>query len=119
MDLVRKGRLSVQRVHEKAWNAVSLLAKEGGWEEVNLKPKKGSRKVVKGANVKHTGRRGRVKGRKKDVEEESEEDEEEGGDGEDEPEKSASKTTTGRKRKALEEPNEGSLPERRSTRAKR
>jgi hypothetical protein len=121
MDLVRKGRLSVQRVDEPAWNAISLLTKEGGWEEMNLKPKKGSsKKAAKGTIAKSTGGRGRgIKGRKKDEDEENEKDEEEDGDGEEELEKSVSKTTTGRKRKALEGSDESVLPVRRSTRAKR
>jgi hypothetical protein len=118
MDLVRKGRLSVQRVDEKAWDAISLLTKEGGWEEMNLKSKKSSsKKTVKGATAKTTGRRGRgAKGQRKDDEEGSEKDEE-GNDEEKEPETSPSKT--GRKRKALEVPDEAGSPARRSTRAKR
>lgn len=40
MDLVTRGRLSVQRVDEKAWDAITLLAERGGWEEWNLKPNK-------------------------------------------------------------------------------
>jgi hypothetical protein len=124
MDLVRKGRLSVQRVDEKAWNAINLLTKNGGWEEMNLKPKKGlSKKNVKGAKAKAkakaTGRRGRsAKGKRKDDEVESEADEEEGGDGGDESEPVVPKKTT-RKRKALEESDGEGSPVRRSTRAKR
>ncbi|KAF9461992.1 PUA-like domain-containing protein [Collybia nuda] len=41
MDLVTRGRLSVQRVDGKAWDTIVQLAEKGGWEELDLKPKKG------------------------------------------------------------------------------
>ncbi|PPQ69899.1 hypothetical protein CVT26_014162 [Gymnopilus dilepis] len=45
MDLVTRGRLSVQRVEKGAWLAINQLAEKGGWEEVDLKPtKKGKAK---------------------------------------------------------------------------
>lgn len=44
MDLVTRGRLSVQRVDEKAWDAILLLAEKGGWEKLDLKPRKGGKK---------------------------------------------------------------------------
>ena len=121
MDLVRKGRLSVQRVDEKAWNAISLLTKEGGWEEMNLKPKRGSaKKAVKGTTTKSTVNRGHGKKRlKKDEDEGNENDDEGDDDGEKEPEKGVSKTTAGTKRKALDRRDEGVSPVRRSTRTKR
>jgi hypothetical protein len=40
MDLVTRGRLSVQRVGEDAWAAIALLAENGGWEELDMRPKK-------------------------------------------------------------------------------
>ena len=40
MDLVTRGRLSVQRVGEDAWAAIELMAENGGWEELDMKPKK-------------------------------------------------------------------------------
>lgn len=40
MDLVTRGRLSVQRVGEDAWAAIELMANNGGWEELNVNPKK-------------------------------------------------------------------------------
>lgn len=40
MDLVTRGRLSVQRVDEGAWAAINLLAEKGGWEELDLRPLK-------------------------------------------------------------------------------
>lgn len=33
MTLVTRGRLSVQRVEEEAWNVIEQLAERGGWEE--------------------------------------------------------------------------------------
>lgn len=36
MDLVTRGRLSVQRVNDKAWDAIQLLATTGGWDELDL-----------------------------------------------------------------------------------
>jgi len=49
MDLVTRGRLSVQRVEEDAWKAIVLLAEKGGWQELDLKskPKKGTKSEVK------------------------------------------------------------------------
>jgi protein phosphatase-4 regulatory subunit 3 len=40
MDLVHRGRLSVQRVQPGAWNAVEQLAAQGGWSEGIGKSKK-------------------------------------------------------------------------------
>lgn len=45
MDLVTRGRLSVQRVDENAWETIHLLAENGGWEEMDLKPRKKSTTV--------------------------------------------------------------------------
>jgi hypothetical protein len=56
MDLVRRGRLSVQRVTRDAWDVVVLLAENGGWAELDLKPKKrmaprkGKGKIEEGPN---------------------------------------------------------------------
>lgn len=46
MDLVTRGRLSVQRVGEDAWAAIELMAENGGWENLDIKPKK---KKLKGS----------------------------------------------------------------------
>jgi hypothetical protein len=37
MDLVTRGRLSVQRVKQEEWDAINQLAEQGGWEEIDLK----------------------------------------------------------------------------------
>ncbi|CAK5274525.1 unnamed protein product [Mycena citricolor] len=39
MELVARGRLSVQRVTPEAWAAISLLAENGGWSELDLSGK--------------------------------------------------------------------------------
>ncbi len=44
MHLVSRGRLSVQRVEAEAWEAIHLLANNGGWEELDLKPRNKSTK---------------------------------------------------------------------------
>lgn len=56
MDLVTRGRLSVQRVGEDAWAAIELMAENGGWESLDMKPKK--RRKVKGSmsNVDKQGK---------------------------------------------------------------
>ncbi|KAF7316231.1 Autophagy-related protein [Mycena indigotica] len=40
MDLVTRGRLSIQRVSPDAWDAIEQLADNGGWDELDLSPKK-------------------------------------------------------------------------------
>ena len=45
MNLVTRGRLSVQRVGEDAWAAIELMAENGGWEELNIIPNKKGGKV--------------------------------------------------------------------------
>ena len=56
MDLVTRGRLSVQRVREDAWAAIELMAENGGWESLDMRPKKGGK--VKGSisNVDKQGK---------------------------------------------------------------
>ncbi|KAK0499542.1 PUA-like domain-containing protein [Armillaria luteobubalina] len=51
MDLVTRGRLSVQRVDKKAWDAIKLLSEQGGWEELNIKPEQ-KRKTTTAASGK-------------------------------------------------------------------
>ena len=62
MDLVTRGRLSVQRVGEDAWAAIELMAENGGWEELDMKPKKKSGKV-KGStsNVESPEKEGEIR----------------------------------------------------------
>jgi hypothetical protein len=46
MALVSRGRLSVQRVEENAWDAVVLLAERGGWDGLNFAWTKSNRRRV-------------------------------------------------------------------------
>lgn len=39
MGLVRRGRLSVQRVEPAAWEAITQMTAKGGWEDLALKGK--------------------------------------------------------------------------------
>ncbi|KAF9035928.1 DUF55-domain-containing protein [Panaeolus papilionaceus] len=52
MDLVTRGRLSVQRVKEDAWKSISLMAEKGGWGELDLKVKKGAKGKAKASTAK-------------------------------------------------------------------
>jgi hypothetical protein len=51
MPLVGRGRLSVQRVEEEAWNAVVMLADRGGWGEESAKAGKGQGKATNGSKA--------------------------------------------------------------------
>ena len=54
MPLVKRGRLSVQKVPEQAWNTIQLLADRGGWDELLVRKKKTtSSKKSKSARKKH------------------------------------------------------------------
>ncbi|THV02618.1 DUF55-domain-containing protein [Dendrothele bispora CBS 962.96] len=47
MDLVTRGRLSVQRVSEEAWNVINLLAEKGGWDEAQFSKTKAASNKTK------------------------------------------------------------------------
>ncbi|KAF8076807.1 DUF55-domain-containing protein [Lyophyllum atratum] len=119
MDLVKKGRLSVQRVDEKAWAAIVALAEKGGWEEMDLKSgkgKKSSKTTPAKPKAKAVSRqaKGKTKGEQADESDDLEEEEE------DEDATETPKPKRGRKRKAKdEEDEEYSTAPRRSTRSKR
>jgi predicted RNA-binding protein with PUA-like domain len=51
MPLVGRGRLSVQRVEEEAWNAVVMLADRGGWGEESAKAGKEQGKATNGSKA--------------------------------------------------------------------
>ncbi|KAF8915183.1 PUA-like domain-containing protein [Mucidula mucida] len=74
MDLVARGRLSVQRVTEEAWNAITLLAEKGGWTEDDLKPPPKSKKARAKPRTPAKSRAKRM--RKVDSDDEGEESEE-------------------------------------------
>jgi len=47
LDLITRGRLSVQRVNQEAWDVIVSMAENGGWEGVDLK-QRGSQAKAKG-----------------------------------------------------------------------
>lgn len=44
MALLNRGRLSVQRVEQGAWNAIQKMADQGGWAETQPKKARGRKK---------------------------------------------------------------------------
>ncbi|KAF8180156.1 DUF55-domain-containing protein [Pholiota molesta] len=128
MDLVTRGRLSVQRVQEDAWKTIEQLADRGGWKEPGSRPKKNAKRPKSGADdaepqdkapaKKKATRKSKVAAPKEEVEELEEEKEETIVEEADfvQPKSKAGK----RKRNAevLEGPEE-SLEPRRSTRARK
>lgn len=114
MDLVTRGRLSVQRVGEGAWNAIGLLAEKGGWEEMDLRPKKSVKTKAKPPATER-----KVKTPTKYVERDKNEDDEEAEETEDEEDEEPGRkyTTSKRKRKATDAGDEDFIETpRRSTR---
>ncbi|KAJ7211240.1 DUF55-domain-containing protein [Mycena pura] len=117
MDLVTRGRLSVQRVSEAAWTAVQQLASTGGWDDLDLAPKKkvtkkapAERSVAshpRAAKAKAKARKRKAKG--SDSEDEDDEDYDSG--------EVISKTTSSRRKRKAEDYQE--LPStRRASRVK-
>ncbi|KAF7351209.1 Autophagy-related protein [Mycena sanguinolenta] len=107
MDLVTRGRLSVQRVSEAAWTAVQALANTGGWDELDLNPKKKSPakkaapkaagdRPARAAKTKAKAKKRKAKGSDSD----DEEDDDYGEEDESEPEVISKTTSSRRKRKA-------------------
>ena len=48
MALLNRGRLSVQRVEQAAWDAIQTMAEKGGWDEEQAKKTKGRKKQASG-----------------------------------------------------------------------
>lgn len=128
MDLVTRGRLSVQRVDEKAWDAVVQLAENGGWEELDLKPKKSgsttgqSRKASQKKEKPAPRPRKKRKSKEEEDEKSESEDNEEGdasGDDAGKGDTIAKTKRSNKRRKTEESPDEDSASRRRSTRTKR
>ncbi|KAJ3740859.1 DUF55-domain-containing protein [Lentinula detonsa] len=83
MDLINRGRLSVQRIQKPAWDVIKLLAERGGWNESMFGKGKGKSKGAGSGNVsKNRGNKGKestrgtknTRNKKKDVAEKEEED---------------------------------------------
>ncbi|KAG6825716.1 hypothetical protein H0H92_002716 [Tricholoma furcatifolium] len=120
MDLVGRGRLSVQRVQEGAWAVIVALAEKGGWEEMDLRVKKG-KQAAKPTTPKEPKARAVKKPSPRKVKEyeDSEEDEaEEDDDSDDAYSDGAPKARRGSKRKAKVDDDEA-YSVRSSRRAKR
>ncbi|KAJ6487952.1 DUF55-domain-containing protein [Mycena sanguinolenta] len=108
MDLVTRGRLSVQRVSEAAWTAVQQLASTGGWDELDLNPKKKSpaKKAAPKAAGERPARAAKTKTKAKKRKAKGSDSEDDGDDGdygeddESEPEVISKTTSSRRKRKA-------------------
>ncbi|KAF9067636.1 PUA-like domain-containing protein [Rhodocollybia butyracea] len=112
MDLITRGRLSVQQVQKPAWDTITLLAERGGWEESSFSKAKTSKAKVK--KDKGTSGTTKARGRKKAKEvEETDLDEEEESDLEENNAKG--KRKSGQKRKAAGNEH---MESRRSTRAR-
>ncbi|KAK0207034.1 PUA-like domain-containing protein [Desarmillaria ectypa] len=103
MDLVTRGRLSVQRVDKKAWDAITLLSEQGGWEDLDTKPEQ-KRQTTATTSSK--------KSKKFATKNKDDQSGEEGND--DEPSKPTSKR--GKKRKAATPPDDSRRPRRSSRR---
>lgn len=58
MALIKRGRLSVQRVEEEIWPVMEELGKRGGWEETVKTKTKPSKKVLKRGKKKEAERDG-------------------------------------------------------------
>jgi hypothetical protein len=101
MALVRKARLSVQRVDERTWGIIKMLAEKGGWDEMNFGKKANSADTGK-LNKSEKG--GKAKARKNIREEEEEVTEE---DAKFESAGAARKSTTARRKQS--QTSEGNL----------
>jgi len=90
MDLVTRGRLSVQRVTEDAWNTVASMSKRGGWEEMNMKPKKaasvGKPRAKETSTKTLTTKKGKGRPKGQKARRKTQEDDEDEGEGEEDEE---------------------------------
>ncbi|KAJ7666169.1 PUA-like domain-containing protein [Mycena polygramma] len=103
MDLVTRGRLSVQRVSEAAWTAVQQLASTGGWDELDLAPKKKTpvKKAAAARPARAAATKTKAKAKKRKAKgSDSEDGEDEDYDEESEEEVISKTTSSRRKRKA-------------------
>ncbi|PCH40773.1 DUF55-domain-containing protein [Wolfiporia cocos MD-104 SS10] len=116
MALVTRGRLSVQRVEEKTWSVIEMLAERGGWEDSGAatKPAKAEVDKKQKAPAANKGRRKPAKKGKEDAGDVADEDV-----SEEEKETAAGKSSKpARKRKAdAVDPDSATL--RRSTRTRK
>ncbi|KAJ7753369.1 PUA-like domain-containing protein [Mycena maculata] len=119
MDLVIRGRLSVQRVSAGAWAAIQLLASNGGWDNLDLAPKKKGtpKKAAADSGVASRPARAaktKAKAKKRKAKNSDSEDE----DDEDYDSEEVIQKTTSSRRKRKAEDYEELPPTRRANRAK-
>ncbi|KAJ7158287.1 DUF55-domain-containing protein [Mycena crocata] len=120
MDLVTRGRLSVQRVSEAAWSAIQLLANNGGWDQLDLNPKKkATPKKSPAAAAASRPRAAKTKAKAKKRKAKGSDSEDDGDDDYDEESEQEviSKTTSSRRKRKAEDYEE-LPPTRRANRAK-
>ncbi|KAJ7359327.1 DUF55-domain-containing protein [Mycena albidolilacea] len=119
MDLVTRGRLSVQRVSEAAWTAVQQLASTGGWDELDLSPKKKSpaKKAAAKAPGERPARAAKTKAKAKKRKAKGSDSEDEESDYEEESEAEVISKTTSSRRKRKAEDYEELPPTRRRAKA--
>jgi hypothetical protein len=119
MDLVTRGRLSVQRVSEAAWTAVQQLASTGGWDVLDLSPakkKSPAKKATAPAERPARAAKTKAKAKKRKAKGSDSDDDDDDYDEESEQEVISKTTSSRRKRKA--EDYEELPPTRRANRAK-
>ncbi|KAJ7033676.1 DUF55-domain-containing protein [Mycena alexandri] len=117
MDLVTRGRLSVQRVSEAAWTAVQKLANTGGWDELDLSPKKKTPAKKAAAATERAPRAAKSKAKAKKRKAKGSDDEDEDDDYESD-EEVISKTTSSRRKRKAEDYEELPATTRRANRRK-
>ncbi|KAJ7269881.1 DUF55-domain-containing protein [Mycena rebaudengoi] len=106
MDLVTRGRLSVQRVSEAAWNAVQLLAATGGWDSLDLNPKKKAPVKKSAENAvapRPRAAKAKAQAKKRKTKGSDSDDDEDDDYEEDEDEEVISKTTSLRRKRKAED----------------
>ncbi|KAJ7108517.1 PUA-like domain-containing protein [Mycena epipterygia] len=118
MDLVTRGRLSVQRVSAATWAAVQQLANTGGWDDLDLNPKKKgpAKKATAERAVASRPRAAKTKSKAKKRKAKGSDSEDEEDDDYDEEEEVISKTTSSRRKRKAEDYEE--LPPTRRAKAK-
>ncbi|KAJ3736179.1 EVE domain-containing protein [Lentinula guzmanii] len=102
MDLINRGRLSVQRIQKPVRDVIKLLAERGGWDELMFGKGKGKSKGAGSGNVsKNRKNKGKESTREEDVESEDQREEnEKDGYNQKSPPGKADGKGKGRKRKA-------------------
>ncbi|KAL1747261.1 DUF55-domain-containing protein [Schizophyllum fasciatum] len=65
MALITRGRLSVQRVEERAWDTIRKMAEKGGWDEQVGKAKRGAGKKAGAATRERAAAKGEADAAKK------------------------------------------------------